>query len=112
VTKVFDLPLRLFDERADLFQPAHCNRDVDAANWTLNVNDGVVPEIVHRTRWNAASVVGSARVTVAVVVCAGYVSRVVHVAPSGLSSMITVNDGVVPDAAVIESRDCGVDAPA
>ena len=33
-------------------------------------------------------------------------SRVVHVDPSGLSCTTTVSDGVVPDAAVIVSRDC------
>jgi hypothetical protein len=63
----------------------HANESVDDANCTLNVNDGVVPAIVHTTRWNVSMFVGSALVTVAVVFCDGYVSLVVHVVPSGES---------------------------
>lgn len=50
VAKIVDLPLRLFDERGDLFEPAHSSCAVDDANWTLNVSDGVPPVIVHTTR--------------------------------------------------------------
>jgi hypothetical protein len=100
-----ELLLSLSGDRGDLVQPAHASTAVLDANWTLNVNDGVVPVIVQPTRWYVFSPVGSARVTVAVVVWAGYVSRVVHVDPSGLSCTTTVSDGVVPNAAVIVNLD-------
>jgi hypothetical protein len=37
-------------DRGDLVQAAHASTAVLEANWTLNVNDGVVPEIVQPTR--------------------------------------------------------------
>jgi hypothetical protein len=50
VTKIVEFPLRLFDKGRDLVQPAHTSVAVEDANWTLNVNDGVPPVIVHSTR--------------------------------------------------------------
>jgi hypothetical protein len=93
------------EQQPDAFERVrrHSSDADEAATCTLNVNEGVVPVIVHDARTLGARPPGSDRVSLPVVVLAANVSRVVHVVPSGESSTVTVSDGVVPDAAVTSS---------
>ena len=98
------LTARLIQQEADALQRiGHSSDADDDATCTLNVNDGVVPEIVHAARTNGANPPGSGRVSLLIPVFTPNVSRVVHDDPSGESCTVTVNCGVVPDVAVTSS---------
>lgn len=97
--------LRFVEKRASAFERigTHTKVAVDDASCTENVKLGVVPVIVHAARWNTSKPAGSDRVSLLIPVLTPNVSLVVHVDPSGLSWMVTVSCGVVPDAAVTSS---------
>jgi hypothetical protein len=102
VAKIGDLLASLVDRGLSALKmlEVHSSDPELAANCTENVKDGVVPVIVHRTRWLMSNPDGMVRVSLLIAVLTPKVSRTVHVDPSGLSSMNTVSCGVVPDAAV------------
>src|SRR6187402_1649496 len=77
---------------------------------TANVNDGVVPVMVHFTRSRSANGVVTLRTSRFVAVFAGKVSTMFQFVPSRVSSMVRTRFGVPPDTAVTSSCTRRVDA--